>query len=94
MDTSQANPTLPAGNPFNVSAIPFWSATTNAVNSSFARVVNFFNGNVTNLGKTAITLVVWCVRGTGEWDTNARADNKRIGKADHQSELALGSVIW
>ena len=37
-------PTLPASNPFDVGGLLVWSATTVAVDTSFARAVDFFNG--------------------------------------------------
>jgi len=56
-------PTLPAGHPFsNVQSDVYWSATTLAVNTSFAWVVFFNDGFVSNVFKSGDGLV-WCVRG-------------------------------
>ncbi len=46
----------------NVQSSNYWSATTNATNTSNAWDVNFNNGNVDNDDKTN-TNFVWCVRG-------------------------------
>src|SRR5262249_48036459 len=67
VDTSQPAPTPPAGNPFsNVqSSSAYWSATTNAGNSSFAWVVDFNLGVVNEDFKPGMFPLdfVWCVRG-------------------------------
>ena len=57
-------PTLPAGHPFtNVQSDHYWSATTVADSSDFARVVSFQNGGVTGQNKTVSSNLAWCVRG-------------------------------
>ena len=52
------NPDLPPGNPFDdVLSIFYWSATTDAVDTSDARGVNFAGGNVSTRVKTILTVV-------------------------------------
>ena len=66
VDTTQSNPALPLGHPFNVLTAYYMSATTTADLTSSARVVNFqFGGPLTNVDKGAVLLniYVWCVRG-------------------------------
>ncbi len=46
----------------NVQSNNYWSATTNANNTTNAKNVNFNNGNVNNNNKTNNNYV-WCVRG-------------------------------
>ncbi len=56
-------PKLPSGHPFsNVQSSNYWSATTDAYDTTLAWSVNFESGNVGNYGK-ANALYVWCVRG-------------------------------
>ncbi len=56
-------PTLPPGHPFdNVQSSFYWSATTVAINTAFARAVNFEDGLV-GFGDKADPAHVWCVRG-------------------------------
>ena len=56
---------LPAGHPFtNVQAAPYWSATTVAVSTSSAWLVDFNLGSVFTNAKTSPTYL-WCVRGGG-----------------------------
>ncbi|PTL37069.1 hypothetical protein CLG94_00625 [Candidatus Methylomirabilis limnetica] len=63
VDPTQSSPALPRGHPFsNVHSSPYWSATTNTIDSSFAWDLDLDSGNVFNLGKTAV-IHVWCVRG-------------------------------
>ena len=63
VDTSQANPPLPFGHPFsNVQLLFYWSATTRAVNTSHAWLVDFHNGDVNGFDKTDFW-PAWCVRG-------------------------------
>ena len=69
VDRSQSNPTLPAGQPFDVQSRTYWSATTNANNNNSAWRVSFFNGLVTRGNKTSMNVFVWCVRG-GQGITN------------------------
>jgi hypothetical protein len=55
-------PTLPSGHPFhNIQSAGYWSATTNAEDSSDAWFVYFGRGFVDHDGKTH-TGNVWCVR--------------------------------
>jgi hypothetical protein len=64
--TVSPGPTLPRGNPFSdVQSAFYWSATTNARDTSNAWVVNFHDGTVFGGGtkQEGITLNVWCVRG-------------------------------
>jgi hypothetical protein len=64
VDTSQANPALPADHPFeNVQSSLYWSATTFASDTSLAWVVNFFNGSVNSVFFKGLNNFVWCVRG-------------------------------
>ena len=62
VDPNRGNPALPNGNPFDVQQGIFWSVTTNAGSTGDARVVDFFNGNVSSLFKSNF-FFVWCVRG-------------------------------
>jgi hypothetical protein len=65
VDPSTSNPSLPAGHPFRVQSLDYWSATTNADDSTPSQEawsVNFNNGNAGTFPKTAPRLV-WCVRG-------------------------------
>ena len=63
VDTSSANPALPAGHPFTgVTTGTYWSATSNAGTNSFKWVVSFDNGGLSAIDKTA-TFLAWCVRG-------------------------------
>jgi len=69
IDTSNpaGNPDLPAGHPFtNVQSSIYWSATTDAGDSTRAWQVNFFFGNLAGGPESEIktdALLVWCVRG-------------------------------
>jgi hypothetical protein len=70
VDTTQSNPALPAGHPFqNVQSSSYWSATTNFGNTSYAWFVGFSNGSVfdANGGKSSNNYV-WCVRGGHGYD--------------------------
>ena len=63
VDRTQGPPTLPNGHPFDdVQSSRYWSATTDAVGTSFARVVLFVNGFVFDDVK-GVGNFVWCVRG-------------------------------
>jgi hypothetical protein len=62
VDQSQSNPSLPSGHPFTVQSDFYWSATSNAFDTSGARLVSFFNGGVLVDGK-AFVFHAWCVRG-------------------------------
>jgi hypothetical protein len=56
-------PDLPLGHPFdNVQSSLYWSATTDAGNTSNAWFVDFGDGDVDTLDKFNL-LFVWCVRG-------------------------------
>ena len=56
-------PDLPPGNPFDdVQSTVYWSATTLADSTAFARDVSFGDGVVGSFDKTS-SLFVWCVRG-------------------------------
>jgi len=58
-------PTLPAGHPFgtNVQSSFYWSATTNAEDTSIAWGVFFSSGNVVGIVDKGSNGFVWCVRG-------------------------------
>ena len=59
-----SGPKLPPGHPFiNVSAVTYWSASTDASNSALAWLVYFEDGSVFPLDKTAGGPRAWCVRG-------------------------------
>ena len=58
------DPDLPPGHPFlNVQSSLYWSATTSAVSTGTAWVVDFNDGNVGTNDKTTPQGFVWCVRG-------------------------------
>ena len=63
IDPAHTGPALPTGHPFlTVQSANYWSATTNADNSSVAWFVNFNFGLVDSTDKTD-ALRAWCVRG-------------------------------
>jgi hypothetical protein len=64
VDTSAAeSPKLMAGHPFEgVQPLGYWSATTDAIDTTFARSVGFSTGRVLRRYKTGDDLI-WCVRG-------------------------------
>ncbi len=63
VDPNRLDPPLPSGHPFGpLQEVGYWSATTDAADTSKAWMVDFFNGNVFSGSKTAGTFV-WCVRG-------------------------------
>ena len=63
IDPTQTNPSLPQGHPFTIGLVgDYWTATTNAEDSSIAWRVNFSVGYVDIYDKTN-SLQVWCVRG-------------------------------
>lgn len=62
VDRSQSNPSLPSGHPFTVLSVFFWSATTDAGNTSLAWFVRLGVGDVFG-GVKVGTNVAWCVRG-------------------------------
>ena len=58
-----SGPTLPLGHPFaGVQPAGYWSASTNAVNTANAWIVDFAYGRVISTAKTD-TQRIWCVRG-------------------------------
>jgi len=70
VDTSNFNPALPTGHPFDtdcasggcVQSSTYWSATTYASYTGSAWFVDLYYGGVSNLSK-AINGYAWCVRG-------------------------------
>ena len=56
-------PTLPAGHPFNVVSLVYWSASTLADFPAGAWDVNFGSGLVETNGKATNGFSAWCVRG-------------------------------
>jgi Protein of unknown function (DUF1566) len=63
IDPTKANPALPSGHPFsNVQLSGYWSATTAAMNTSFAWAVGLNDGGVGFVDKDDSRLA-WCVRG-------------------------------
>ena len=71
VDTTQRDPTLPAGHPFaNVQLANYWSATTLADNSTIAWAVHFsFGGVGVVVNKNGGGLYAWCARGPMNVDT-------------------------
>jgi len=69
VDPTMSNPSLPSGHPFNnnVQSSRYWSATTNASDTSYAWNVYFGSGYVGNNDKAA-SYYVWCVRGGQGYD--------------------------
>jgi hypothetical protein len=66
VDQTQSSPALPSGHPFsNVQSILYWSATTDASDTSEAWGVGFTNGGVGSADKSDVNNKkhVWCVRG-------------------------------
>jgi hypothetical protein len=64
VDTTQTNPSLPLGHPFqNVQSGYYWSSTIVADNPNFALDVDFINGNVLSNLRNIAPLYVRCVRG-------------------------------
>lgn len=71
VDPTQSNPSLPAGHPFiGVAIVWYWTATTNAQNTSKAWLVGFGNLHVFDDGDKSDTNGgwVWCVRGGRGYD--------------------------
>jgi len=64
-DPSQSsNPILPAGHPFvGVQPVTYWSATTWAVDPTFAWDLSFAVGGNANFFVKTFSLSAWCVRG-------------------------------
>ena len=56
-------PTLPPGHPFSNVQVNYWSATTYAVSSASAWVVNFLGEDAFVSDKFGVAQDVWCVRG-------------------------------
>lgn len=57
------SPILPSGHPFNnVQSSHYWSATTDANNTTYAWDVYFDGGDVNHSNKSEVSYV-WCVRG-------------------------------
>lgn len=57
-------PTLPPGHPFtNVQSAFYWSATTHAVTTSTAWIVDFSTGVLGSDNKGSGSHLAWCVRG-------------------------------
>jgi hypothetical protein len=64
VDRSQSNPALPSGHPFsNVQSSVYWSATTAAIDATFAITVDFFDGSAGPGGRDGNNGLAWCVRG-------------------------------
>ncbi len=62
IDFAYSNPALTSGHPFsNVQADTYWSATTYAVSTTYAWVVNLYDGAV-GYGNKTVTYYVWPVR--------------------------------
>ena len=63
VDPKKVNPALPNGHPFeDAQSSNYWSSTTTASNTNFARGVNFFTSLVFSNDKSNGNFV-WCVRG-------------------------------
>jgi len=62
-DTSQSDPTLPAGHPFENVVGPYWTATTSARDDSLAWIVAFRATFGPNERPKNLVEFVWCVRG-------------------------------
>ncbi len=70
VDTSNNNPTLPTGHPFqNVQNDVYWTGTTAASSATDAWRVEFINGKTTS-GDKSISYLTWCVRGGQSFDGN------------------------
>ncbi len=67
VDASQNNPALPSGHPFvGVFADEYWTSTTDAVEPTFAWVVDLYTGSFTFRDKALDPRFVWLVRGGPE----------------------------
>ena len=63
IDSSQHNPVLPDGHPFNnVQSNDYWTSTANSINDDYAWYVLLYNGSVSNSNKN-YDRYVWPVRG-------------------------------
>ena len=67
IDTSESNPALPAGHPFNVTSSACWSATSVASSTTQKWEVTIGNGAM-NYGPTGNVNYVWCVRAGRGYD--------------------------
>lgn len=64
VDTTNINPALPTGHPFNnVQSIYYWSSTTGASYPDSAWRVGLHYGYVYDINKSYDSYYVWCVRG-------------------------------
>jgi hypothetical protein len=62
--TAVSQPMLPSGHPFtNVGLGPYWTASTDAADTTQAWIVNFGFGNIGPTGKSGLLARAWCVRG-------------------------------
>jgi len=75
IDTSQTNPSLPAGHPFTVTpggiTSGFWTATSGSYEpllSSMAFFVSFAGNGLVNIGDKTQYFYIWCVRGGQGYD--------------------------
>ena len=63
VDSTQSNPALPSGHPFNnVQSSPYWSITTDVDDTNGVWGVNFYNGLMSFNDKVS-SYYAWCVRG-------------------------------
>src|SRR6476469_8541244 len=70
IDATQPVPTLPPGNPFVLDlSSSYWTATLSADNPLAAWHVQPSNGLVSNIDRTSVSFLVWCVRGEANADT-------------------------
>ena len=64
VDTTQSNPALPSGHPFqNVQSDYYWSSTVYAGDPGFAWLVTMSSGFVSSSSKSYFSYYVWAVRG-------------------------------
>jgi hypothetical protein len=65
-DHTRYNPALPAGHPFvNVQGGAYWSSTTSAHRTGYAKIFGTFMGNIGEAVKIAGDSYIWPVRGGG-----------------------------
>jgi hypothetical protein len=70
IDATQTPPTLPVGNPFILDlSSSYWSATLSADNPAAAWHVQPSNGLVSNIDRSSVSFLVWCVRSGANTDT-------------------------
>ncbi len=69
VDPTRSNPALSAGHPFTnvLTTSYYWSATTNAADTTYAWAVYLIDGGV-NTGIKTTGLPMWCVRGGQGYD--------------------------